>query len=489
MKVLAALLVNALFNFLIGLIVARFLGPEEFGRFALATALALTVQVALFDWIRLAAIRFYSEETQRSEPEVRATLDVSYVAAVATLLASAGALLAVGPAFSLPAPLLGLALGACVINGLFDYSTGLLRASFADATYARLVIVKNAFALGLIAGGAILFGSAEIAMVGGALSLGGAVLLTRAALMDRSSPARLASWPLARRYLGYAAPIVAANLLYLFVPLVNRTIVTHLYGFAETGQFSLAWDFGQRALQAVGSAIDVILFQMAVAAHAKGGIEAGRIAVARNLGIVVAILAPATLGLWLTLPSIERLIVPSEFRGPFAHYLTLLLPGLFALSIGAYGLNPAFQIEKKNGPMIAAAAVGCLGTPIITILGVRGTDATSLALAQSLAYVAAGLVLGGFAIARAGLRCPPRRDLAATALGCLLLLLTGMPLRALEAGLGTIILQVVAGAIVYAAVALAFDLSNVRAALAERLKATGIVSEWPALRAFTSRKS
>ena len=89
MRVLAALLANALFNFLIGLIVARFLGPEEFGRFAVAVALGLTVQVALFDWIRLAALRFYSGETRRSEPEVRATLDAGYAGALLLLLAGA----------------------------------------------------------------------------------------------------------------------------------------------------------------------------------------------------------------------------------------------------------------------------------------------------------------------------------------------------------------------------------------------------------------
>ena len=81
MKVLLAFLVNALFNFAIGLIVARFLGPEEYGRFALALALTVVVQTAVFDWIRLAAIRFYSERSRADTPEVRATLDVSFCAA------------------------------------------------------------------------------------------------------------------------------------------------------------------------------------------------------------------------------------------------------------------------------------------------------------------------------------------------------------------------------------------------------------------------
>lgn len=470
MRVFVALLANATFNFLIGLIVARFLGPEEFGRFALAVALALVIQVALFDWIRLAAIRFYSDETRRAEPPVRATLDASYAGATVLLLIGAFALLGLGDALGLSPALVGLAALASLVNGLFDYATGLLRASFQDRLYARLVVVKNALGLVLTAGGAIVFHSAAMALVGGALSLGGAIVLIRAALADPSSSVRLASGPLARRYLAYAAPIIVANLFYLMVPLVNRTIVTHFWGFAETGQFSLAWDFGQRSLQAIGSALDVVLFQVAVAAHARDGIAAGREKVAENLGLVLALMLPTTVGLWLVLPSVECLVVPAEFRGPFAHYLALLLPGLFALSIASYGINPAFQIEKTTWPLILAALVSCAGTPLFLALAPGAPDASGLALAQSLAYLASLGVLVVLAVARAGLRLPPPRDLAVGAVGAALLLATGLPLRSLSPGASTLVLQVVAGVAVYGAVGLALNLGGLRPTIVRILR-------------------
>ena len=462
MRVFTALLVNALFNFLIGLIVARFLGPEEFGRFALAVAFALVVQVALFDWIRLAAIRFYSDETRQSDPQVRATLDASYGVVTGVLGLGVIALLWLGPTLSLQPSLLGLAALAALVNGLFDYATGLLRASFQDRLYARLVIIKNALGLVLTAGGAIVFHSATMALVGGALSLGGAVALIRSALADPRSAARLASWPLARRYLGYGAPIIVANMFYLVVPLANRTIVTHFWGFAETGQFSLAWDFGQRSLQAIGSALDVVLFQIAVAAHAREGARAGRDQVSKNLGLIVALMLPTTIGVWLVIPSVECLIVPAEFRGPFAQYLTLLLPGLFALSIASYGVNPAFQIEKATWPLILAAAVGCAGTPLFLLFVPTAHDASGLALAQSLSYLASLAVLIVFAITRAGLRCPPVRDLAVAALGSASLIAAGLPLRELAPGATTLFLQVLVGGAVYGAIAIALDLGGLR---------------------------
>ena len=76
MRVVIAFLIKTICNFAIGLLVAKFLGPEEFGRFALALAVGVVIQAALFDWIRLAATRFYSPRVAEQEPDLRATLDL-----------------------------------------------------------------------------------------------------------------------------------------------------------------------------------------------------------------------------------------------------------------------------------------------------------------------------------------------------------------------------------------------------------------------------
>jgi len=65
---------NILFNFAIGLLVAKFLGPEEYGRFALAYATAIFVQTGFFDWIRLWRDAIYSNGSVTKEPALRATL-------------------------------------------------------------------------------------------------------------------------------------------------------------------------------------------------------------------------------------------------------------------------------------------------------------------------------------------------------------------------------------------------------------------------------
>jgi len=76
MTVLLPFVVNAALNFVLGLLIAFFLGPAEFGRYAIGAAIIVLVNTALMDWIRLSAVRFYSLKARETEPEIRATLDV-----------------------------------------------------------------------------------------------------------------------------------------------------------------------------------------------------------------------------------------------------------------------------------------------------------------------------------------------------------------------------------------------------------------------------
>ncbi len=180
MKVLLAFLANTAANFLIGLLVAKFLGPEEYGRFALAFSIAVVVQTALYDWLRLSATRFYSQRTRENAPIIRATLGSSFVAVTALLVIGTFAYSVFGPELDFDSELILLALLTATANGLFDYSTALARARFEDGAYGRLVLVKNAFSLVLIGSGAFLFRSAGVALAGGVASLLGTVILSRA---------------------------------------------------------------------------------------------------------------------------------------------------------------------------------------------------------------------------------------------------------------------------------------------------------------------
>ena len=468
MRVVTAFLVNTLFNFAIGLLVARFLGPAQFGEFALALAIGLVVQTALFDWIRLTAVRFYSERARKSKPELRATLDAVFALIASVLAFAALAVVVSGVRLPLTNSLVLLAGVASVTNGLFDYNTALVRARFHDRLYTRLIVTKNVLALAFTTGGAYVFGSAQMALIGVCVSMGGSVLIAREALSDEHASRRLAQRALALNCLRYSAPIVAANVLYLGIPLINRALITHRFGFAETGQFSLAFDIGTRVVAAIGSALDVLLFQLAVRADELHGPDRAREQVARNMAIVLLVLLPACLGVWLVLPSLQGILAPPQFRGPFSHYLTLLLPGLFCYGLMAFAINPVFQIRKSTGPVIAAAIVACCVDGGLSFWLPRGGDASSLAIAQAASMCAALAALIAFSLG-AKPKWPPVRDLAAIGLAAGAMVLAVLPLRDWTPSPAALLVQAGAGAAVYCAVAVSLDAAGVRGVLARFL--------------------
>ena len=264
-------------------------------------------------------------------------------------------------------------------------------------------------------------------------------------------------------------PIVAANVLYMSIPLANRSLIAIVYGFSETGQFSLAYDIGTKAVQAIGSTLDVLLFQLAVAAHERQGHEHAKQRVADNMAITIAVILPACAGIWLVMPSLQALIVPQQYRGPFEQLLTLMMPGLFCFAMILYVINPIFQIAKRTGPLIGAACVGCIADPVILLLLPHTADASRLAIAQSGAFVCAMATL----VVIAGLSKPvwPRaRDLAATALATLAMAAVLLPLRVREPGVLVLVSQILAGVSVYGALVMLLDIAGLRALVVGRMR-------------------
>ena len=461
MKIILPFISNTLMNFIIGLLLARFLGPAEYGRMALALAVGQVIQTLAFDWLRLAATRFYSERTRQERPELRATLDASFAVLIAALSASTVCFLVSGIEVPLSRALIGLAVGAAVANGLFDYNTALVRARFRDGLYARIVMGKNLLSLVFTVGGAWWFGSATMALAGVCLSMTGSLVVSWRELTDGGTASRAARRGIAAQALRYALPIVMANMLYQLIPLVDRALIAQRFGFAESGQFSLAYDLGIRIVLAVGSTLDVLLFQIAVRADETHGAEQSTRQIGRNMGVVIAILAPTCVGAWLVLPSFQQLVVPPDFRGPFAQFFTYLLPGFFCYPLIHFAMHPVFQIRKRTPPLILTACLAAAANVAFSLAMPARVGAIGYAVALSGALGTGLLALVGAAsIVRAAWPAP--RDLALTLLGSLAMTMALLPLRGLAPGAATLVLQIGLGTLIYGGVVFASDLAGLR---------------------------
>ena len=183
---------------------------------------------------------------------------------------------------------------------------------------------------------------------------------------------------------------------------------------------------------------------------------------------MLAVVLPAGVGMWLVLPSFEALVVPEAFRGPFARYLSTMLPGLVAFILLQYAISPIFQIARRTWPMITAALAACGADGLLILLWARGGDAHSFALAQSLAQIVGLCVAIGYAAALRPL-WPALRDIGAPIAATGVLALVVLPLRDRAPGLALLLAQVGVGAVVYGALAYLLDIAQARSRLAGAL--------------------
>lgn len=468
MTILGAFLLNTIFNFMLGLLVAYALGPDEFGRFALALAVGVIAQTLVFDWIRLSALRFLSAGAHANRPEIEPTLDLAFAILAIAVMAIGAVFFLSGMDLPPSRLLFSAAIAVAIANGLFDYRSALLRAQFHDRAYARLMLIKNILGITLTVGAAFLTGSALAALVGACISMAGSVALAAGALR----PGR--KWPkgtggkggqrIALDCAQYATPIVIANLLYAAISLTNRYLMTEWHGFADTGYFSLANDVAGRLVAAIGTALDVLLFQLAVRIDESQGRAAAQEQVARNLAIVFAIMTPAVTGFWLILPSVEALLAPAQFRGHFSAYVTLLLPGIFFHGMAIFAVNAVFQIQKKTRALFAAAFVGCAANAVFIFALGGAAQPAMIAVAQSLAYAAAFVCLVVLSFAAGGKR-PAMRDMAFTCVAVAAMTLVLLPMRAWTPGLFTLAAQMIVGGGVVTAILMAANVGGLRPVL------------------------
>jgi O-antigen/teichoic acid export membrane protein len=463
MTVLLPFVVNAALNFVLGLLIAFFLGPAEFGRYAIGAAIIVLVNTAMMDWIRLSAVRFYSLRSRETEPEIRATLDLLVAGISITLCALLVVAVVAGFDLRMPAMMLSAAVLAGIGAGLFDYHGAIARARFLDAAYARLVIVKNLLALVLMVGGAWLTKDPTVVLFGGLVSAAVALVSVRRRLADAPLSLTAARADLAWTFARYALPIVAGNAVYSLIPLLNRSLMAGAHGFAEAGYFSLASDMGLRLFGTLGATLEIVLLREVIRLDETRGRRAAQRRISANLVIVLAVALPAAIGFALALPAFDRLLVPPSFQGRFSAYMAPLLPGFVALTIFQAGLYPVFLLEKRTLVTTLAALVALLVN--VAVLAAFGAGQPSAyALAQMAAFLVV-LAITAVAALRILPVMPPLRDCGAILLAVAAMALAIWPLQGRLPAIVELALQVGVGALVYGAVILACDVARSRTLL------------------------
>lgn len=459
MRIIITFLLNAGLNFAVGLVVATLLGPQNYGRYAVWSSAGALLATGLFEWLRLSTARFYGDAQRRATPALRSTLDLAYTLLIGLLVGGGVLALALPARLGLDAALVGAVVITAAANGMFDFRTALARARFKDRDYAVLVGGKGL--LGLLAAGAAAAMTHAPVIVLAAQACGTwlATLPVRRSLADGSKA--VPDRTLIRRFAAYGLPVVAANVVFQSMLLLNRSIAAARFGYAAAGHLSLATDLELRILLAVGAAVDVLLFQLAVRSEAVGGKRAAAAQVRANSVNVAILVLLLGVGFAATLPAFTTLVVPAKFQDGFAPLALAMLPGMVLFCLGQFAINPVFQMAHRTGPIILGAllSVGADGlglalVPAATgLLGVAVVHSASLGLGVT--------VLAAMAWRDRAVR-PPLRDGLGLGVAALVAAAALWPLRALPSPTLVLGAAALVGPSVYGTVLLLLDVGDLR---------------------------
>jgi O-antigen/teichoic acid export membrane protein len=373
------------------------LSPTDMGTFALVNAaqeLAFTVTLS---WFSLYIVRYFDAAAEPVDRNRFHATESLVLLAGSLVTASAFLVVPIGGGVALTGPLLVSATAFAVTRALVSYLADRARTQHDTLTYT--VLQSGGPVGGFFAGltlVSIFAPSATVVLAGYALAQLASLALAACRLTFGWNP-QLASRDILRSALTYGLPLLVGGLLVWVAANGVRYLVEWKDGIAAVGLVTVGWALGLRAAQFAAMLTTAAAFPLAVKRARESGLAAGQAQLIDNGILLLAVLAPAVVGLYVIGPPLIALIVAADYRA----ITTAVLP--MALATGAlrafrvhftnqvFLLNEAPRIVVLNDGLDAALTLilGGLGLWLGGILGCVGGVTLGAAVTLAIGTVAA----------------------------------------------------------------------------------------------------
>ncbi|MGN6189373.1 MAG: oligosaccharide flippase family protein [Conexibacter sp.] len=385
------------------ILVARLLGPDGAGGYAIAQTLILLLTVATTLGVEHGVAYYVSSGRWDARDAYRSAQRVAFVSGLAGACLGVAARLLVPDAFgSLSVAVTAVAAGALPFALSWLYTTYLALALDRYEAYALPPAVQSTLALALVAGLGVAFGLTG-AIVGFSLAhvataLAVAVMARRAltARHDGATGAPRHATGQLRRAVAFGIKGYAANALQFLNYRLDLFILAAVATAADVGHYAVAIAVTS-VMWLLPQALSDVLFPRiaALSARADAHGEAARAFVeTKSLRhtVVIVLVSSAVLALALVL-----LVVPvygPAFR-PAIGLGLILLPGVAAIGL-AGTLSATIVGRGRPGYSLAIALITTPITIALYVLLIPALDATGAALASTCSYLATFLLCALF---------------------------------------------------------------------------------------------
>lgn len=387
-------------NFVISILLARWLSPEQYGSYAVAFAIFLFI-LTFYQALLLEPMLVFGGSVYRNclRGYLKALLQLHVGMSLVIVLllgVSAGVAFRLGPASSLPSGLVGVAFAApsillfWVLKRTFYLKLSPAPSAGAAVLYCILTMGGLAF---IYKHGFLSVFSALLLMGAGSLGASASLLIYLKLRLSSSHDAP-SVLDIASRHWRYGRWALGANAMMwvpinLFYPLLSR-----FSGMAQAGELKALMNFASPMLQTCAALSSLMLPYSARVLEQRG--SAGvNIVLKRMTLLCVACAVPYWVMLLLFRGPAFRML----YSGRYAEVAYLLPVVALASIAGSAFFGPSIVLRSLESPGLVFAAVTissgvslAVGIPLTRALGVGGA-VWSIALSESLAFVAAVVLL------------------------------------------------------------------------------------------------
>jgi O-antigen/teichoic acid export membrane protein len=371
----------------------RLLNPHEYGLYGLVLAMMMLGSYVFFDWLGVSFLRFY--QARRDDPDVVTTFISMFVALAAV---SAGVLGAALIGSVVPTRLIGLSVVGLIMvwaYSWFELVSRVAVAKFQPVNYLSMNLGRSLFTLVGATAAAWLTESPLWTAVGTATGMfAGAFLI--------NVPIPSPSWRrfdrgLARDVLVFGGPIAASMALYALIDSGTRVLLEELDSAQALGLYTAASALMQTTLVVIATGIYSAGYSLAVRAVEGSDHLAARRQLLANGTLLLAVLAPASLGMALTGNGIATTLVGSKFVSGVAPLMPWMAASSFFGCLRAFHLDHAFQLGHRPHLQIwvtGLAAVIAIGLSVYLIPS-EGPIGAAIAVTVAMAVSCIHAIIAG----------------------------------------------------------------------------------------------
>jgi len=368
---LPATIIPAVVSLGVVLAFTRLLSPAEYGRYSLAFTALTVMQVSLFYTLSLAIVRFYPIAARNGTTSD--LVRTSYIGILVVGLVAAGATVAVLLFVPLPprlVPVLWLAVPLLLLRATVSAGQAVRRAS--DSVRAYSIVECGQSIIGFSAGVVlvILRGPTAINVMLG-LIIGAATMLAIGARdFWRAFLAGRFDVTLRRDAWVFCAPLAATYAVSAALQYGDRFMVAGLAGVQALGIYTVATVLVDRPTSLAGMAITTATFPRVVHTMENEGVETARTQLGFNGILLLAVAAPACLGLMLIAPQLAFISVGSAFRTGLVKLLPIVAATALVRMMSAHFIDHAYHLARRSDLMLLAYgpfAVLNLGIDVVLI--------------------------------------------------------------------------------------------------------------------------